>query len=909
MRVEDVVKMATTNLPAIQHPLSRMDDPTNLNVRGLSRDGSRAASRQSLTFGQDKFNALRPITADQVPWRLTRSSNGFGGQNSPRNNGFAAMGQIPEGVEVKLAEDPSKPSIPIFGSRADMASRAESRLSRLNSAASSLQGPDKATVDEIEFLLREKMKTAYYIIKNTFKEFDPEGKGVVGRETLARILQNFLSRSISLSQFNKLMVRLKLDHKKMISYDEFYASFRPPKKADEGPAWLELEKPELKCMSAAQVHAHLKEKAKQRFLDVADLIPQMNPGGSGRILKPELRNVLNKMGFYMEDDEFEKLWLKYDTENYGTIRAERLMSKLGIAIRDGSSRDEASSPKKLEVERKQSLDVERWLKRKFREGFSDMKHAFMELDLDRIGKVSRDEFRRVMEDFGLRLSTDKQLDDFLARCGIEGSNGKISYKEFLRRFQDRSEQGMAHKILANPLHRYHHSDAGSNYSTTSAVEARIMDLFQKDFLALLGTFHNIDRKDSGLLTQQQFRAAVEGRFELNMSDQEFEAFLKKVPIDNDGMVKYVEFMSKFDTFETKSLFDRSSVMDRRDTLPPLPERDSPPMSPRKQLRPIKTMDSYNSQEGRSVEELKVIIKKVLENNYQAFEEAFNELDELNSKRMTKNMMIKLLKQFGVTVTRDEVKRLWDTRELITDQRGCLEYREFVRTFGYSLRSAAFPNAKVSPPKRGDNDFMMRSNKLNSDKHLLHHLLKSNIDKHWETLWSEFTSIDHQGTGCVSRNDFKNILQGLCMELTDYETQVLCDKFDPAKEGRVNYIKFLEPFSKHRRGFRHGHNMQAVMKHPQAELPMDDVVQKPNKGLSTVTAKLREKLSGKWINLMRAFKKLDKDNSDFLTLKEFRHVLELCNVVLDEEDIYHILTEFDENKEKKIRYTKFLDKIK
>jgi len=30
-----------------------------------------------------------------------------------------------------------------------MASRAESRLSRLNSAASSLQGPDKASVDEV----------------------------------------------------------------------------------------------------------------------------------------------------------------------------------------------------------------------------------------------------------------------------------------------------------------------------------------------------------------------------------------------------------------------------------------------------------------------------------------------------------------------------------------------------------------------------------------------------------------------------------------------------------------------------------------------------------------------------------------------------------------------------------------
>ena len=36
--------------------------------------------------------------------------------------------------------------------------------------------------------------------------------------------------------------------------------------------------------------------------------------------------------------------------------------------------------------------------------------------------------------------------------------------------------------------RYHHSEVGSNYSTTSAIEARIMDSFQKDFLALLGTF-------------------------------------------------------------------------------------------------------------------------------------------------------------------------------------------------------------------------------------------------------------------------------------------------------------------------------------------------------------------------------------------------------------------------------------
>lgn len=141
----------------------------------------------------------------------------------------------------------------------------------------------------------------------------------------------------------------------------------------------------------------------------------MNPGGSGRLLKPELRNVLNKMGFFMEDDEFEKLWLKYDTENIGTIRAEQLLGKLGIVWNHADSRHQSRPPRKLETERKQQLDVERWLKNKFREGFSDMKHAFMELDQNKTGRISRSQFRQVLTEFDLHLDNDKQLEDFLAR--------------------------------------------------------------------------------------------------------------------------------------------------------------------------------------------------------------------------------------------------------------------------------------------------------------------------------------------------------------------------------------------------------------------------------------------------------------------------------------------------------------
>lgn len=43
---------------------------------------------------------------------------------------------------------------------------------------------------------------------------------------------------------------------------------------------------------------------------MGDLVPQTNPGGAARLLKPEFRNALNKLMFTMDDDEFEKLWQK-----------------------------------------------------------------------------------------------------------------------------------------------------------------------------------------------------------------------------------------------------------------------------------------------------------------------------------------------------------------------------------------------------------------------------------------------------------------------------------------------------------------------------------------------------------------------------------------------------------------------
>ena len=102
--------MATANLPAISHPLSRLGSPEKITVRGVSRgEGASSQIQNEL----QKVSQLRPITADQMPWRLTKSSCGSRGY--PKETGFPALGSVPEGFETKKARDQSKPAIPIFG--------------------------------------------------------------------------------------------------------------------------------------------------------------------------------------------------------------------------------------------------------------------------------------------------------------------------------------------------------------------------------------------------------------------------------------------------------------------------------------------------------------------------------------------------------------------------------------------------------------------------------------------------------------------------------------------------------------------------------------------------------------------------------------------------------------------------
>ncbi len=61
------------------------------------------------------------------------------------------------------------------------------------------------------------------------------------------------------------------------------------------------------------------------------------------------------------------------------------------------------------------------------------------------------------------------------------------------------------------------------------------------------------------MNKQEFRAAIESYFSIELSDHEFEEFYADLPKDNLNRVKYLEFMTRFDTDASSTLFDSKTV--------------------------------------------------------------------------------------------------------------------------------------------------------------------------------------------------------------------------------------------------------------------------------------------------------------------------------------------------------------
>ena len=395
---------------------------------------------------------------------------------------------------------------------------------------------------------------------------------------LAKALCSFLNvNHVSQKECKFLLQRLQLDPSKPIHFEVFYGRIRDGVPLADYPSWLDPAK--RRKENFQEYTEALKALKKVSRENLEKVLPNLN---GDAITRTDVKRALEYLGFYLNEVNFQKLWEQITLKigRGSVIPAKRLRIFLKYEQEEVIKEDEKEEPieqhDKQHVEqapseiassvnsntlndkrnmRKLTIEIEKFLKDRFRKAFEALKKTFEEADRaihhEQItGTLPRSSFRACMSKYGLQLSNDEQLETFLARCGLSKlARERVDYRHFLHTFQDRSEHGNARKILADPKHRFNQAltESIGPRTTVSAVEARLLALFQGEYLSLLGTLHRLDRAHSGRLEPEEFRAAIESTLQTEFQDNEFEDFYYKMcPLDDEGKIKYMKFMSLFD---------------------------------------------------------------------------------------------------------------------------------------------------------------------------------------------------------------------------------------------------------------------------------------------------------------------------------------------------------------------------
>ncbi|XP_063289683.1 EF-hand calcium-binding domain-containing protein 6-like [Pelobates fuscus] len=513
-----------------------------------------------------------------------------------------------------------------------------------------------------------------------------------------------------------------------------------------------------------------------------------------------------------------------------------------------------------------------------------MMDEFIVYDPQKTGKVTKENFLAVMETFNLHL-TGENLDRFLSRFGLDERLSHVNYFEFVQRLQSRRGNDLSGGSSVTAGRRLEKRKSSSALTTASILEEKLIKLFHTDFNSLCDTFRRADTKQINIISQQDFKAILETRYAIKLTDDEFMRLLEKLPTDGYGGIRYLDFIARFDSSDDSlSLYDGS--------------------------RSVVTEYSRRLNSGsalpkaRSLEQLAAIIKNLVRNHYSSLELAYNQVDSMNTRRLTVESLYQLLKRCEIRpqISREEIGKIWDT--LILNQDCTVEFFQFIRHFGFSPKSSCFPNANISPPVRGDGDCLIRSNKLNSDTKIIANMLQSKVKLFLDKLWIQFRESDPTNTGYVTKDEFLNILQELSPDLTQHQCDSMAAKFGDG-HNRVSYVEFLQPYQP-RQSLSKKNRFKATKK----EVKVISTQESVQHGLNAIPSKLKDRLSRvDWKNLHQTCQKLDRDGSGFLHFSQFQSVIKLCNIVLDEDDIYQVMAQYDKDLCGKLNYSKLVSDLK
>ena len=184
----------------------------------------------------------------------------------------------------------------------------------------------------------------------------------------------------------------------------------------------------------------------------------------------------------------------------------------------------------LQREVKQARDK---IDQALKNNFKSLQQAFKRMDADRDGRLSRDEFRKGVEQ-RLKLRLPSRLLEEVIRIADKGRDGFIDYEDFLEMFSKADRKDVAGK-----------DDGLSDEEITQRIMSAKLNIAQ--------IFRDMDDNGDGVLSPEELAKGFSD-MKLDLGKQRVLKFMASMDIDGTRTIDYREFLRKLSTVNLRDVF-------------------------------------------------------------------------------------------------------------------------------------------------------------------------------------------------------------------------------------------------------------------------------------------------------------------------------------------------------------------
>ncbi|XP_052809717.1 EF-hand calcium-binding domain-containing protein 6-like isoform X2 [Mya arenaria] len=776
---------------------------------------------------------------------------------------------------------------------------------------------------EIEALLREKVRGRGDDIIRAFHTYDVDQTASVTKGEFRRVLENFCTPLTS-DQFDAVVAKVEKNPNGTVKYTDFLSKFghsqtnagNPSGRRSSIDKWTNGV-PRFPCpptpkeINVDMIEKLLKEKIEVNLKSVVKALQLFDYNRDGRIQRHEMRRVIENYCFKLSDQQYDKLWQRYDFHHSGMVNYKDFLARLGVSVNNRAKPQQDGTVAALNWQQntphphlrnyKQRQEDEHMLKsmsfreieiefrKRMRDNYLTLKKAFMSFDTRLDGFISVDDLLSILTQFTLPMS--KQLfSQLMDKCGVHAT-GRVDWENLLEKFQDPVMVGNGQTLPIRPNHKFFPVKEGIQTVAVDEIWKLLYKHVQSNYRSIKQAFLEFDVNRKGRVSRSELRNILE-KFHIRLQDSQFKQLMEKIDPHHTNNISYQKFLELFE------------------------ETDGP--EGHKWLNSVHKVNEHTKPAIMAWETIEEILKEKITEYWKNVSSALLDYDYKNDGHISHRNLKKVLDNYVLPVSDEHLQSMISRCEDRTESK--VNYVQFLEKLKVDVRpgdlnglSTQIFDGSHDRERRRQDDLNYRNAKIAVLSHVrtsemtaeeVITRLKDRIAQHSQEFRHAFTAYDRRGKGTVSKRDFRQVLISFGFAMSDEQYNILVSKLNFSEKGQMQYSDFISNFYDTRQGGGPGEEIQRSGNHRVNPIRGDEF----GMTIEQVEKKLASKLRENFANLRGAFYKFDDNHTGQLTKESFRRLLDSFMCFMTDEQFEEFCKRHGIMKKTRITYSEFLDRF-